>query len=538
MTKLSRRELLCLALASSANLTGARTVLAQRQPADLHQQLLDLAARQQQQRREQFAAVTTPAELAALQKSLRDDFLRLLGGLPTSSAPPPAHATRVVEADGYSIEKLVFESSPGYFVPALLYRPKAAGLRPAVISPCGHSAVGKAADAYQILHINLARRGFFVLTYDPVGQGERSQFWDAAKSASRFNLVCGEHAVLGNPLYLLGTSLARYRIWDGMRGYRLPGLAAGSRCQADRLRWQFRAAARSRRISRPSTPASLQPQSAAISRRCPRRMANRIEKDPDADPEQDIFGFVSGGIDHAGLLALRAPKPTLLGGGAVRFLSHRADRESFAEARKLFEVAGAADRIAMAEAPGKHGLSLPLRRPPIVGSTAGSPGQKVTRRSTSSRSRPGPQGIARRRERASQHLVEVASALAAGLGAIPRAACEGQPPLSDSRAAGSRVGRLPPGRDRSRESRATRLWSSAPTATSRPIGRNRRGCSAALAAPAIATATVDPRGVGSLRPSTFRAEWPKLRRSARRRRGKPGLQRLSRRQIAPGHAGR
>src|SRR5205814_4491721 len=94
---------------------------------------------------------------------------------------------------------------------------KSAGLRPAVISPCGHSAVGKAAPAYQILHINLVRRGFVVLTYDPVGQGERSQFWDPTKGKSRFNLVCGEHAVLGNPLYLLGTSLARYRIWDGIR---------------------------------------------------------------------------------------------------------------------------------------------------------------------------------------------------------------------------------------------------------------------------------------------------------------------------------
>src|SRR5947208_9393896 len=91
------------------------------------------------------------------------------------------------------------------------------GPRPGVLSPCGHSAEGKAAAAYQILHINLAKRGYVVLTYDPVGQGERSQFWDAERGKSRFNLTCGEHAVLGNPLYLLGTSLARYRIWDGLR---------------------------------------------------------------------------------------------------------------------------------------------------------------------------------------------------------------------------------------------------------------------------------------------------------------------------------
>src|ERR671930_205422 len=91
------------------------------------------------------------------------------------------------------------------------------GRRPGILSPCGHSAAGKAAGPYQVLHVNLAKRGHVVLTYDPVGQGERSQFWDAARNRSRFNLTCGEHAVLGNPLYLLGTSLARYRIADGLR---------------------------------------------------------------------------------------------------------------------------------------------------------------------------------------------------------------------------------------------------------------------------------------------------------------------------------
>src|SRR5262245_16344622 len=215
MTQLTRRELLCLALASSAGFAAAQDAT---QTPDLHQQLLELAARQQRERRERFAAVKTKAELDALQQKLRTDFLDLLGRLHSSDRPPPAHTTRAIEADGYRIEKLAFESWPGYFVPALLYRPTSVGGPwPAVISPCGHSAVGKAAPPYQMLHVNLAKRGIIVLSYDPVGQGERSQFWDATKGASRFNLVCGEHAVLGNPLYLLGSSLARYRVWDGMR---------------------------------------------------------------------------------------------------------------------------------------------------------------------------------------------------------------------------------------------------------------------------------------------------------------------------------
>ena len=68
----------------------------------------------------------------------------------------------------------------------------------AVLVACGHAPLGKAHPGYQELSARLARRGYVVLCFDPVGQGERSQFWDAARGRSRYNLVCGEHAVLGN----------------------------------------------------------------------------------------------------------------------------------------------------------------------------------------------------------------------------------------------------------------------------------------------------------------------------------------------------
>src|SRR5207237_6221827 len=113
--------------------------------------------------------------------------------------------------------------------------------------------------------------------------------------------------------------------------------------------------------------AALDPRVAAAVISCyittlPRRMGNRIETDPDADPEQDIFDFVGGGIDHAGLLALRVPRPTLLATAQFDFFPIEGARESFAEAEKLYQVAGAAERMAIVEAAEKHGLSLPLRK--------------------------------------------------------------------------------------------------------------------------------------------------------------------------------
>jgi pimeloyl-ACP methyl ester carboxylesterase len=221
--------------------------------------------------------------------------------------------------------------------------------------------VGKAAATYQILHINLVKRGYIVLTYDPVGQAERSQFWDAQAGKSRFNLVCGEHAVLGNPLYLLGTNLARYRIWDGIRA--IDYLASLPEVDAERLGCVGNSGGGT--VTAYISALDARVKAAAIGcyiTTLPRRMANRAQADPDADPEQDIFDFVREGIDHAGLLALCVPRPTLLASAQFDFFPIEGARESFAEAKALYQVAGAAERVAMVEAAEKHGLSLPLRQ--------------------------------------------------------------------------------------------------------------------------------------------------------------------------------
>src|SRR5206468_12931841 len=97
MDPLSRRTFLGFGLAAAAGWVRA----AGDPPANVHDQLLDLAARHEERRRVRFAAVRSKAELAALQQNLRDTFLRLLGGLPEVKGVPSARVTGVIEADGY-----------------------------------------------------------------------------------------------------------------------------------------------------------------------------------------------------------------------------------------------------------------------------------------------------------------------------------------------------------------------------------------------------------------------------------------------------
>jgi dienelactone hydrolase len=361
MRSWTRREFVQASFLASAGVIPGSRVDAAARPVDVHQQILDLAARQEERRRARFAAVKSRTDLSLLQKELRETFLRLIGGLPEQTGAPPARVVGTIDSGDYLVEKLVFESLPGYFVPALLYKPKKIGSPlPAVLSPCGHSTVGKAEGTYQILHLNLVKRGYVVLTYDPVGQGERSQFWAPEKGRSRFDLSCGEHAVMGNPLYLIGSSLARYRIWDGLRA--LDYLA--SRTEVDSKRVGCVGNSGGGTLTAYISALDSRVATAAICcyiTTSPRRMRNRIQEDPSADPEQDIFGFVSAGIDHAGLLALMAPRPTLLGTARFDFFPIEGARESFAEAKRLFDVAGAGERIERAEAPDRHGLTRPLR---------------------------------------------------------------------------------------------------------------------------------------------------------------------------------
>ena len=308
-------------------------------------------------RQERFAQVKTEADLLALQDELRKKALAIIGGLPQQKTPLDARIVGSVAMDGYRIDKLVFESLPGIHVTALVYVPDApSGRRPAVLVACGHSELGKAYPRYQEIAARLARRGFVVLCWDPVGQGERSQFWERAQSRSRYNLICGEHAVLGNLATLAGTSLVRYMVWDGMRA--VDYLLSRDDVDAERIAitgtsgggfqstWIGALDARIHAVLPSCFPTAL-----------PMRMANRIFEDPDSDPEQDPPGLVSEGVDHAGLLLLAYPRPLHVSAAVLDFFPIEGTRKTLREVAAFYLRFGHADRVALSEGYHKHQYS-------------------------------------------------------------------------------------------------------------------------------------------------------------------------------------
>jgi dienelactone hydrolase len=308
-------------------------------------------------RQERWRQVKTEDDLIALQAELRRKALDVIGGLPEGKTPLNARVTGTIPMDGYRVDKLIFESLPGIHVTALVYVPDVpAGRKPAVLLACGHSAVGKAFVNYQEIAARLARRGYVVLCWDPVGQGERSQFWDKARGRSRYNLVCGEHAVLGNLATLAGTSLVRYMVWDGMRA--VDYLSARDDVDGARIA----ITGTSGGGFQATWLGALDPRIGAVLPSCfptalPMRMANRIFEDPDSDPEQDPPGLVSAGIDHPGLLLLAYPRPLHLSAAVLDFFPIEGTRKTMREVAAFYRRFGHGDRVAISEGYHKHQYS-------------------------------------------------------------------------------------------------------------------------------------------------------------------------------------
>ena len=109
-----------------------------------------------------------------LQGKLRAKLLRCWAACRRRAPLNPRITSRIPMA-GFT-SRSSSSKPPGIYVTALV-RARRRARHPAVLVACGHSANGKA--HYQALCQRLAARVCRDLL-GPVGQGERSQFWDAS----------------------------------------------------------------------------------------------------------------------------------------------------------------------------------------------------------------------------------------------------------------------------------------------------------------------------------------------------------------------
>ena len=203
----------------------------------LEQYLDGFATQDEAARAITVAAIHTRAQALARQAHVRAQILSLIGALPQRT-PLNARTLGETQADGFRIRKVIFESQPNFFVTALLYVPDGApagGKRSAIIMSPGHAPSGKAGDA-PVAAI-FARNGFIVLSYDPIGQGERIQLLDDNKKPG-IQGSTNEHTMIGVGALLVVVAavcvwIARPRAVSGTGPASLPAFGGRSFAELD-----------------------------------------------------------------------------------------------------------------------------------------------------------------------------------------------------------------------------------------------------------------------------------------------------------------
>ena len=151
------------------------------------------------------------------------------------------------------------------------------------------------------------KKGFIVLTYDPIGQGERLQYFDLEKGESRVGGSTKEHSYVGAQCFIAGNSIARHMIWDGIRGidYLL------TREEVDPKRIGLTGLSGGGTLT--SYIAAFDARVHAAAPQCYITSFKRLlESIGPQDGEQNFYHGIARGIDHADLLEVRAPKPALV----------------------------------------------------------------------------------------------------------------------------------------------------------------------------------------------------------------------------------
>jgi dienelactone hydrolase len=304
-------------------------------------------------RRAALQALKTPEDVRRRQEQLRAAFLESLGGFPERT-PLNAKTTGTLKRDGYRIEKVIYEVRPDLHVTANLYLPDGPGPFPGVLFPLGHYDNPKPAEEYQRSCILFVRNGLAVLTYDPIGQGERYQVLGPDRKPRARGT--SEHTLVDVGAMLVGTSSAQYFLWEGIRG--LDYLASRHEVNPKRLGCVGNSGGG-------TMTAYLMAIDDRVACAVPNCFITSMEKlystvGPQ-DGEANLQGLVAAGFGHSDYAILRAPRPTQLSTPTRDYYDIEGAWSTFREAKRVYGILGASERMDLFEYDDKHSISRPFR---------------------------------------------------------------------------------------------------------------------------------------------------------------------------------
>lgn len=297
-------------------------------------------------------AIDSRGEFEARRERVRKKFLAGIGGLPDRPDDPAVEATGVLDRNGYTVERLVFESRPDFHVTANCYVPEDDGPHPGVLFLCGHVDAAKTDPENQRACIELALNGFVVLAVDPVCQGERTQYRDPKTGETIVGGGGGvfAHCYAGQQCCYAGANLARYMIHDARCA--LDHLTERSDVDDDRIgvtgasgggiQTQYLALVDDRIDA-------AAPCCAVTERKEWLRTGKRI------DAEQLIHGAIARGINYDDFVTAMAPRPVCVGAAASdEYFPIEGVHETVERTRRVYDLYDAREHVALVVADEIH----------------------------------------------------------------------------------------------------------------------------------------------------------------------------------------
>ena len=309
-----------------------------------------------QKREDKIATFTTAEDWKNYQRSVQSKLQQIIGIFPEKTPLNP-QVRGALDRPDFTVEKIIYESRLNFSVTAALFLPKQrAAKAPAVIYCSGHTPLAFRSNTYQTKIINLVKKGFIVLAFDPVGQGERMQYPDESGNKSLIGGPTNEHGYVGAQCFMAGSSLAKHMIWDGIRSvdYLL------SRPEVDPQRIGITG-----RSGGGTQTALIAAFDDRIHASAPEAYITRLDillktRGPQ-DAEQNLPYYAEQQLDLADLLIVRAPQPALIISTTRDYFSIEGARESYQEIKKAYQALGSANNIGMSEDDMEH-ASTPKNR--------------------------------------------------------------------------------------------------------------------------------------------------------------------------------
>jgi dienelactone hydrolase len=299
-------------------------------------------------------ALASKQNILAYISEAKKRYIQLLGEFPARTALNPVVHGKIRE-QGYSVEKVSYESFPSHHVTANIYVPEGDGSFPAALLFCGHEDIAKATTSYQQTAALLARNGFVVLVIDPISQSERYQLTDSSgKPLTRGGT--SEHTLLNEAANLLGTSTPADELWDNTRS--LDYLVTRPEVDTARIGCLGNSGGGMQTIYF----AGFDPRIKVIAPCSYLATRERtMELTGPADGCAQMPGEGKAQLEFSDYIMMAAPKPLLILAGRYDFIDYRGTEEAYTELKKVYTVLGNPEKVDLFSYDDGHGVSQPKR---------------------------------------------------------------------------------------------------------------------------------------------------------------------------------